>query len=408
MPEARRNETIDWNKKRALLEAFAHKNQQQDVLANHLNTILSQNSSSRSRLIEPVNTHNHHSQCAVKGFSSLGVSDAEILHLAQSFPGDWLESLTYINHSAPHPLAHGSASGVVVTSKQGSNGGWEVSIYDPAQDPETLCSILPASLVFAFAGNIAWDLLPQDLLFKLERDFQDLPAGVFQSTYINSLRNPGRHHAIATTDLNRDLFTSFIKTAYDSPFASDNQDWQDALIDSLRGMQHLNQVEASKIAESLAELFYFLDPKADMNSLIRSFQTKAGQIEIKITANHLARLFDQLHDRGWQAFFRRWMADSRRVGAAAYKQASALPHLDRVPGPRVAMAIDSARELDADLTKSLRLARASKSTKNNALNDLRCSLRRFNDIWKDLDKREKQYARPRLMQIIHVSNPQII
>ena len=138
MPEARRNETIDWNKKRALLEAFAHKNQQQDVLANHLNTILSQNSSSRSKFIEPVNTHPRRSQFAVKGFSSLGVSDAEILRLAQSLPGDWLESLTYINHSAPHPLAHGSADGVVVTSKQSTDGGLEVSVYDPAQDPEAL------------------------------------------------------------------------------------------------------------------------------------------------------------------------------------------------------------------------------------------------------------------------------
>ncbi|GEM_PF-1324240 len=403
MSELRKNEIKDWQKQRTLLKSFVNKNRHNNILAGHLYNILSQENSSVFKTALSNNIKEIASSCVVKGFSVLGIKDSEVLALVRSLPGNLIKSLDYINHSSPFPQTHGSSADIIITAQQNPSGGLNIIVYDPLHDSEALSSILPTGLIFAFASSV-WDSLPQNLRIKMENIFQDLPIDVFHSVYINKLRNPGRHYIATKNDLLRDLLISFIKTAYNAPFISENQDWQDAFYQALRGMQYLNSNQASEIVKILSTLFNYLDPSANMNNLIRAYQTKTAQIETKVTISHLTHLFDQLHDRGWQAFFRGWIGDATRVRKMASKQTTTSPYYERVPNAKIAMAMDSVRELDADLTKSLRLTHASKTAKNNAFNDLRCSLRRFNDIWQDLDKREKQYARPRLIQIIHVSN----
>lgn len=403
MVKAGRSEFIDYNKQREALEDFVIKNKSTDILAKELDKIiftgLVSGSKQQPSAVSSVTRYGFE----IKGFSELGLKDSEVRALAMSFPGDWLSSLTY-NSRASHPSLYGLKHGPVIASMLDEKGKTAVYVHDPSQDVDELCAILPTGLIFAFAGNLQWNSFPANLQNELENIFADLPHNVFRSTYINSIRNPGRHRLQAHADFNQDLLASFLKTIYNAPFADEYQDWQDAAINAFRGMQQLNSKQAESLTDVFAKLFYFLDPHADMNHLIRMHQSEARKIEIKIMSNRLAQLFSHMQDKGWQSFFRRWMTDLARLEAISNKQAASLSRHDRVIGPRVAMAMDSARELDAGLTQSLRVARASKTAKQRAMNDLRCSLRRFNDIWKDLDKREQQYMRPKLMQIIHVAN----
>jgi len=390
-----------WQEQRATLEAFTRNNKNKDLLAKYLNELINKEKApSHVSADKPFPGAQNPSHIDVKGFEHAGLHEQDIRLLASCLPGDWLGGITYHSGHAPHPAAHHLGNCSLVIIEPGESQKISLKIYDPLQDPEAWSDTLTSGILHAFAQRAVLDYLPKNSTIILD-NISSGKKQVFRPAYVDSIHRPGRTTHESKEQNRRSLMAEVIKTAYEAPFKGPKEDWREALTRALMGMHHLNQKQAQELSGLLADYVAAHYPDTDMNQLIRAFQDQIKKIEFKAIANRAASLFEGIHDPGLNSFIKHWLKSIDHQSVQILPEKVIIPHHDKTKTLRLNFAMDGARDLTSSLTSSLRAGAAAKSEKKQALNELRLNIRRFNEIWKDLDKHEQKMLRPRVLQIIH-------
>jgi len=402
MPNKAATEDKRWEQNRSRLFDYADANKSKDSLSRYIYNLMAKSPAPNTKYrtakesVDPKRAHPN-----TIGAEVLGLSDRDVASLLNAFPGNRIASLTYSGDQAPARLAPSSGKCSYVLINKNSDNLAEVNIFDPLHTYESGCDIfchgcLQAHTAACYPGSLA-----PATVDSIHRALKRIASHEFHATHHDRVTKPGRSRLLANQEELAVLWPSLVQSAYEAPFRDAGEDWLVAVKDALKGMQYLGDSEAEAILQALSDYFADLDPGADMNSLIREYQHQVKVIEFKILSRHIADLFQEMHDKGLKAFFNRWVHDIDPDSIKA--PGASLPLKHHVPGLRIGMAMDDAKELGVNLAASLRIPGVNTKDKRKALHDLRLSIRRFNDIWKDLDKNEQKYLRPKLLQIVHSS-----
>lgn len=386
----------EWEQKRSRLFEYVSKAQKKDKLAAAIHSVMTDESSTKGRVTkEKAQKYFTYTKPTVTGFKKLGLDDADIHSLLASFPGNWLDSLSYSNKQAPNPQAqNGSNKAFVITPP--TEGLVQIQIYNPG-DLFNCSDILCSGCLQAYGTSQFPGKLSQKTIDSISSALEAIESHEFHVCHKDSLDKPNRTKSQRNSEAEAALWASIIQTAYEAPFYDDQQDWRSAAQKALMGMQYLGEKESESLVEALSLYFSELDDTVNMNQLIRKYQEQVKNIQQKTLTHNVAEIFSAIHDRGLQNFFNGWI---KQLDESVKSPAA---HISRrhTPSLRVGMAINEAEELGSNLTASLRIHSVSPQEKRTIVNDLKTSIRKFNSIWNDLDKKEQKVLRPKVLQIIH-------
>jgi hypothetical protein len=395
------NPDKQWEQNRSWLFEYANSNKNKDKFSDHLFSVMSDCELSSDCIAKKKH------QSSVKKSSpkvidahKLGLRNFDIVSLVQTFPGQWVSSVSCFNNHAPDNSAQSTSLRSIVFAEPTSDNLVDLRIYDPMANPESSRDILCHGCLQAHSAHYYPNRISKKSVDSITGSISSLNTHEFHATHKDYVNKPGRSKNQAEKENQAALWSTLVQTAYEAPFSDNRQDWKCATERALMGMQYLSATEAKDVVEALDLYFNDLADSADMNALIRSYQQQVKQINCKVLSNHIAQLFAEMHDAGLKNFFNRWIKHLELDTDPILPSAITHRH---VPSLRVGMAINDAKELGANLATSLRIEDASPIDKRAVLNDLRTSIRRFNNIWQDLDKKEQKYLRPKLLQIVHTS-----
>ncbi len=391
-----------WEQNRSWLFNYVANNKTKQDLSQQIYDLISESTTKESKKAATNKSPKiNHSHIKISGADILGLTEKDIAELLQSLPGNWVSSLSYTNNHAPARLAQSTGKQAHVFCSEEGDDLCEINIYDPINNHEGGCDILCHGCMHAHTTSHYPNKISKKMVDSINHSINNIDSHEFHATHKDRISKPGRSYYEAQSSEAAILWPTLVETAYEAPFYADEQDWKTATQQALMGMQFLNDSESAAIVEALDQYFTELDPGADMNSLIRSYQNQVKVLEFKILSNHIAELFQEMQDKGLKTFFNRWIKHLNQDSVTAEPTQRNFSH--HTPSLRVGMALDDAKELGANLATSLRVESSNNKDKRKVLHDLRVSIRRFNDIWSDLDKKEQKSLRPKLLQIVHAS-----
>jgi hypothetical protein len=387
---------------RSWLYDYVRNNKSKDTLSRIIYDLMSQPApSSKKKNTIKEQAKINHKHLSITGLDSLGLVDSDVNKLLHAFPGDWVASIKYSGSYAPERLLPRTGRCSYIFLDINPNNLAEISIYNPLNNSESGCEMLCQGCLQAHVSASYPDKLAPATLECINNTVERIGRHEFHATHKDRIAKPGRSRSLAGKQELAVLWSSFVETAYEAPFADETENWRTATKKALKGMQYLSHTETEAVLEALSAYFYDLDPNADMDLLIRQYQDQVKLIEFKILSRHIADLFQEMQDKGLKSFFNHWIKRVNIDSVTAETQSRHLNH--HVPSLRVGMAMDDAKELGANLAQSLRIGDINTKDKRKVLHDLRISIRRFNDIWKDLDKSEQKFLRPKFLQLMHSS-----
>jgi hypothetical protein len=400
MPNKATTETKQWEQARSRLLEYTDKHKAKDQLSAAIFDVMSECPLTKDCVAgkgsKKSSTHN---TPEVSGAEQLGLDSSDITKLLKTFPGNWLESLSYTNSHSLDPRAQSTGKRSCVTVTPSSEDLVSVKVYNPYQSTDCSSDIICHGCLQAYSTAHFPHKISKKMVDSIAHAVDSINSHEFHVTHKDKLHKTGRNHSETHKDNQAALWSSLVQTAYEAPFYSDRQDWQCATQKALMGMQYLTLNEAEIIVEALSGFFEELDPAANLNNLIRQYQNQVVLIESKILAHNIATIFTDLSDTGLKSFFDRWIKHSTKDNQSALPEI----HHRHTPSLRAGMALDGAKELGSNLATSLRVEQLNPKDKRQVVNNLKANVRRFNDIWTDLDKSEQKFLRPKLLQIVHTS-----
>ncbi len=386
-------------KERSKLLNYAKNNRSNDFLADVIFAATQDQSRQKNTVVksQPEHDKTHKSSISIIGADEFGIKNELISAMANTLPGAWLSKIQLGCRNHPVHVANSAGQQAFCSFKVLDSGLMELEVFYPLSHKDGLVDMLSGALAQAHAQFYYPNRLSTEASQTIDRALRDLQTGYFHDDWKFAKTHNHLPKKYYQNGKNAVLWASILRSLFR---LEEPGNTQESIAQTLASTQHLSQKDSEILAQALQEYFNEIAPDYDFYEAAVQFRKIEQDMRSALLASGILEIFSNLKDKGMKRFFTTWLNDLDQTPQA--HQGLALEN-GHVPSLKAGMALDDARELGVNIAESLRVSNHNpRDIRRNGAN-LTANIRRFNDIWNTLDKKEQKNIRPKIMRVIHAS-----